>query len=115
MKTRYLTPLLLLSIAVAGSTRPALAQIATEKPGKVKANNRRALREVRKTDTPYKDTHLDVPASRLKRGSSEAPQPEAGGREASSKEQKKEQKYKTGKAPNVKEPGIFGVRRKKKL
>jgi hypothetical protein len=66
-----LLPILALSLLLAGTTPSALAQIARSSPGKVKAANRKALREARKTDTPYKDTHLAVPKSRLKRGASE--------------------------------------------
>ncbi|GAA4368049.1 hypothetical protein GCM10023185_40430 [Hymenobacter saemangeumensis] len=90
---------------VACTSGPALAQIVREKPGKVKAANRRALREARKTEVPYKDTHLDVSKDRLKRGSSE---PKA-------TQHSNKLDYKHGIAPNVKEPGIFGLRRKKKL
>ena len=71
-----LLPILVLSLLLAGAGRPALAQISHAGPGKVKAANRKALREARKTDTPYKDTHLAVPKNRLKRGASE---PEAVG------------------------------------
>jgi hypothetical protein len=99
------TLILLLSIAVTGASVPALAQIVREKPAQVKAANRRALREAKHTDAPYKDTHLDVSKRRLKRGNSEQPPLEGSD----------ELKYKTGKAPNVKEPGILGLRRKKKL
>jgi hypothetical protein len=66
-----LLPILVLSLLLASAAHPALAQIARSSPGKVKAANRKALREARKADTPYKDTHLDVPKNRLKRGASE--------------------------------------------
>lgn len=69
-----LLPILALSLLLAGAAHPAQAQIARSSPGKVKAANRKALREARKTDTPYKDTHLAVPKNRLKRGASE-PEP----------------------------------------
>lgn len=71
-----LLPILVLSLWLGSALRPAWAQISYASPGKVKAANRKALREARKADAPYKDTHLDVPKSRLKRGSSE-PQPTA--------------------------------------
>lgn len=91
--------LLVLSVPV------AQAQIVREKPGQVKAANRRALRDAKKTDSPYKDSHLDVTRDRLKRGQSTQPQPETSS----------ELNYKKGTAPNVKPPGLLGVRRKKKL
>ena len=105
MFLRQLNRSLIISVLMACAAGPAMAQITSAKPGKVKAANRRALREARKTDAPYKDTHLDVSKDRLKRGSSE---PKAAPRG-------EEHKYKNGQAPNVKEPGILGLRRKKKL
>jgi hypothetical protein len=83
---------------------PAHAQIARVKPGKVDAANRRALREANRTDAPYKDSHLEVPRERLKRGASDPQIPE--GSDAL--------RFKKGVAPNVKEGNIFGIRRKKK-
>ena len=85
----------------AGAT-PAHAQIAHEKPGKVKAANRRALREARRTDAPYKDTHLQVTRDQLKRGKSEQPAPEGS----------KDLRFRDG-TPTVKEPGFLGLGRKK--
>lgn len=87
------------------SAPAAHAQIVREKPGQVKAANRRALREAKKTDSPYKDSHLDVTRDRLKRGQSTQTKPE----------KSDEVNYKKGTAPNVKGPGLLGVRRKKKL
>ena len=84
----------------------ASAQIVREKPGQVKAANRRALREAQRTESPYKDSHLDVTPARLKRGQSTQGAPEGSGRD--------KLRYKTGTAPNVKPPGFFGFRRKKK-
>ncbi|MDO7875190.1 hypothetical protein Q5H93_10645 [Hymenobacter sp. ASUV-10] len=66
-----LLPILVLSLLLVGAAYPALAQISHAGPAKVKAANRKALREARKADTPYKDTHLAVPKNRLKRGASE--------------------------------------------
>lgn len=81
----------------------AHGQIVKEGPGKVKAANRRALREAKKTDSPYKDSHLDVTRDQLKRGQSTQAQPEAS----------KAVDYKKGTAPNVKPPGFLGLRRDK--
>ena len=81
----------------------AHAQIVREKPGQIKAANRRALREAKHTDSPYKDSHLDVTAARLRRGESTQPLPE----------NSPELDYKTGTAPNVKASGFLGQRRRK--
>ena len=80
----------------------AQAQIVREKPGRIRAANRRALREARTTESPYKDSHLDVTPDRLKRGASNEPRPATN----------RELDYKTGTAPNVQPPGLLGVRRK---
>ncbi|MBF9222538.1 hypothetical protein [Hymenobacter ruricola] len=96
---------LLLGLAVAlwlGSGT-AHAQIVREKPGQVKAANRRALREAKRADVPFKDSHLDVTAEQLKRGRSTQPQPEVS----------REVNYKNGTAPNVKPAGFLGLRRDK--
>jgi hypothetical protein len=79
------------------------AQIVKEKPAKVKAANRRALREARRTDSPYKDSHLDVTADQLKRGKSTQPQADIS----------RDVNYKAGTAPNVKPAGLLGLRRDK--
>ena len=96
---------LLLVLAVLGLLSGPLAhgQIVEEKPGKVKAANRRALREAKKTDSPYKDSHLDVTREQLKRGQSTPSQTEAS----------KAVDYKKGTAPNVKPSGFLGLRRDK--
>lgn len=105
MSPRQLTLTLFLSVAAVCAATPAPAQIVEAKPAQVKAANRQALREARKTDAPFKDTHLAVSKGRLKRGASE-PKPTKGSAEL---------KYKNGQAPNVKEPGVLSLRRKKKL
>ena len=87
------------------SQHAASGQIAREKPGQVKAANRRALREAQRTESPYKESHLDVTPARLKRGQSTQTAPEGSSREKLS--------YKTGTAPNVQPPGFLGFRRKK--
>lgn len=97
--------LLLFAMAILSLLSGPLAhgQIVKEGPGKVKAANRRALREAKKTDSPYKDSHLDVTRDQLKRGQSTQPQAEAS----------KAVDYKKGTAPNVKPPGFLGLRRDK--
>jgi hypothetical protein len=87
------------------SSLAASAQIVDQRPAQVKAANRRALRETRHADSPYKDSHLGVTASRLKRGQSTHPRPESN----------KAVNYRKGTAPNVKPPGFLGLRRKKKI
>jgi hypothetical protein len=81
----------------------ARAQIVHAKPAKVKAANRRALREAKRTDSPYKDSHLDVTADQLKRGKSTQPQPNVA----------RDVNYGKGTAPNVKPAGLLGLRRDK--
>ena len=80
----------------------AQAQIVREKPGRIRAANRRALREARATESPYKDSHLTVRPDQLKRGASNEPRPATN----------PEYDYKTGTAPNVQPPGLLGMRRK---
>lgn len=94
--------LLLLAALWLGSGA-AHAQIVREKPAKVKAANRRALREARHTDSPFKESHLDVTADQLKRGKSTQPQADIG----------RDVNYKKGTAPNVKPAGLLGLRRDK--
>jgi hypothetical protein len=91
---------LLVLAALLGSA--AQAQIVREKPGRIRAANRRALREARTTESPYKDSHLDVTANRLRRGGSKEATPAIN----------RQLDYKTGTAPNVQPPGLLGVRRK---
>ncbi|MBJ6108925.1 hypothetical protein JAO73_07890 [Hymenobacter sp. BT523] len=80
----------------------AQAQIVREKPAQVKAANRRALREAKRTESPFKDSHLDVTPARLKRGQSTQPQAQVD----------QELCYK-GTAPGVKPAGFLGLRRDK--
>ena len=91
-------------MAVALLSSPAAhAQIEHENPAKIKAANRRALREAaRAEDGPYKDSHLDVTPDQLKRGASKQVQPEGS-----------EKLRYNGTAPNVKPPGFLGLRRSK--
>ncbi len=69
--------LLLLLGGVLLGIQPANAQIAHENPAKVKAANRQALRDARRTDSPYKDSHLAVNPAKLKRGQSNPAQAQA--------------------------------------
>ena len=90
-------------LLLGGLLAPAAhAQIVQEKPGRIRAANRRALREARTTESPYKDSHLAVTPDRLKRGGSNEPHPAT----------TRELNYKTGTAPNVQPPGLLGLRRK---
>ena len=98
-----LAALLSLLLLLAGlAAAPAHAQITKEKPGRIRAANRRALREAREIDSPYKDSHLDVTRERLRRGGSTEPQPNAS----------RDTEYATGTAPNVKPPSLLGIRRR---
>jgi hypothetical protein len=103
--SRSRAALLLVLLAGLWLAPAAQGQIVREKPGRIRAANRRALREARATDSPYKDSHLDVTPDRLKRGASTQPQP-ADNRQLD---------YKTGTAPNVQPPGLLGLRRKTAL
>ncbi len=96
--------LLLLLITGAGllGSPAAHGQIVQQKPAQVKAANRRALRETRNTDSPYKESHLAVTSDRLKRGESTQPRAETS----------RGLDYKTGTAPNVRPVGLLGRRRK---
>ena len=62
------SPWLLLALLL--TTATAQAQIEPSSPAQQRAANRRALREARRTDSPYKDSHLGVTRQQLKRGSS---------------------------------------------
>lgn len=92
-----------LALLLAGLLAPAAhAQIVKEKPGRIRAANRRALREARTTESPYKESHLDVTSDRLKRGGSNETRPATN----------RELEYKTGTAPNVQPPGLLGMHRR---
>ena len=96
-----LLSLLLLGLA---QIRPALAQIRPETPGRIRADNRRAQRENRRTpDLPYHDTHLDRSKRQLKRGEGDQPHPE--GADA--------YYYKKGNSPSESDRNLWGLRRKK--
>lgn len=97
--------LLLLVFAGLGLLSGPLAhgQIVRERPAKIKAANRRALREANRIESPYKESHLDVTRDQLKRGESTSNPPEGS----------KALDYKTGIAPNVKPAGLLGLRRNK--
>lgn len=62
----------LLALAL-GLARPALAQIAPVSEAQQRAANRQALREARRTESPYKESHLQVTPEHLKRGNTEGP------------------------------------------
>lgn len=103
LASRSRLPGLLAIVVFLLNAAPAPAQIAPVKPGKIKAANRRALREDRTTDSPYKDSHLGVTRGQLRRGQSTQAVPET----------RKDLDYRTGTAPNVQPPGFLGLRRKK--
>ncbi|OGX89482.1 hypothetical protein [Hymenobacter coccineus] len=96
--------LLLLALAT-GAAAPAWAQIRPQKARDVDAAHRRAQREGRRLPTPYKDTHLDVPRTRLDRGAGDQPRP--AGADA--------MEYRNGAPVNPKNKKSFlGLNRKKK-
>jgi hypothetical protein len=87
-----------IALVALGLASPAAAQIAPVSEAQQRAANRQALRDARRTESPYKDSHLNVTAENLKRGSTEGP-PGAGQLPAS-----------TSGRPNSKRP-LFGRRR----
>ncbi|WP_035563735.1 hypothetical protein [Hymenobacter sp. IS2118] len=103
--------LLALGVLLLG-IQPASAQIVHENSAKVKAANRQALRDAKRTASPYKDSHLAVNPAKLKRGQSNPAQAQAIRRD--------EEVY-TGDevdydgiaTPPVKSPPFFGIRLKK--
>ena len=66
---KWLLAVLFLLAGLLNSHRSS-AQIVHEKPAQIKAANRRALREAKRTESPYKDSHLDVTPAHLRRGQS---------------------------------------------
>ena len=49
----------------------ALAQTTPTSPARQRAANRQALRDARRTEAPYKDSHLAVTRQQLRRGAGE--------------------------------------------
>ncbi|AMR28182.1 hypothetical protein A0257_14535 [Hymenobacter psoromatis] len=79
----------------------AQAQIAPTSPARQRTDNRRALREARRTDLPYQDSHLDVTRRQLRRGST-APGPRGAG----------EPRVDRRGRPRGREAGFLGLRRR---
>jgi hypothetical protein len=73
-----LPPYFLLAAVLLLATTAAHAQIEASSPASQRAANRRALREARRTDAPYKDSHLDVSRLPLRHGDSAPIKPVAG-------------------------------------
>lgn len=94
--------LLVLALALGLAAATAPAQIAPSNPARQRAANRRALREARQTDTPYKDSHLAVSRQQLKRGESVPIAPVAG-----------EPRFDRDGTPHVTEPKYPGLRLRK--
>jgi len=80
----------------------AQAQTQASSPAHQRAANRQALREARRTETPYTDSHLGVTRHQLKRGES-APVPPVAG----------EPKFDRDGTPHVTEPKYPGLRLRK--
>jgi hypothetical protein len=97
-----------LALVLLLSSQAATAQIIHEKPGKHKAATRRALRDAKRTDAPYKDSHLEVTAARLKRGQSDPPKLKP------YDELDNEVDYEPEPVVQAKKPGFLGLRRAKK-
>lgn len=76
MKSSYVQSVKNLGLAVGlllASLALAQGQIAPISPAQQRAANRQALRDARRTEASYKESHLDVTRQQLKRGGSEAP------------------------------------------
>ena len=91
-----------LALALLLAATAAQAQTEPNSPAHQRAANRRALRDARSTDTPYKDSHLAVTRQQLKRGES-APVPAVAG----------EPKFDRDGTPHVTEPKYPGLRLRK--
>lgn len=100
-RSGLLLKLFIIGASLLGSPA-AHGQIVQQKPAQVKAANRRALRETRSTESPYKESHLAVTPDRLRRGESTQPRAETS----------RELDYRTGTAPNVRPVGLLGRRKK---
>ncbi|SFQ20998.1 hypothetical protein [Hymenobacter arizonensis] len=97
-----------LALVLLLSSQAASAQIVHEKPGQHKAATRRALRDAKRTDAPYKDSHLGVTAARLKRGQSDPPKLKP------YDELDNEVDYEPEPVVQAKKSGFLGLRRNKK-
>ena len=95
--SKLLVAALLLLIASA-----AQAQTEASSPAQQRAASRRALREARRTETPYTDSHLGATHRPLKRGESAPVAPMAG-----------EPKFDRDGTPHVTEPKYPGLRLRK--
>ncbi len=88
---------------LAFTVQVAAGQIVREKPGHLKAENRKSLRADRRADVPYKDSHLAVGKDRLRRGAAPS-QPDAN---------EEVDNYSRGRAPNAKGSGLSRGKHKK--
>ena len=95
---RYLALGIVLLVVAAA----AEAQIAPTSPGRQRAANRQALREARRSEAPYKDSHLAVTRQQLRRGGSEELLPTAG-----------EPRFSHDGTPDAAKPKFPGLRRHK--
>lgn len=98
----------LLAVVMLLCSQVASAQIEPQKPARVSAANRRALREAHRTDSPYKDSHLAVKPARLRRGQSTPPQAK------DLDEGDNEVDFEPEKVGQGKSAGFLGLRRKSK-
>ena len=91
-----------LTLALLLATATAHAQTEPSSPARQRAANRRALRDARRTETPYTDSHLGATRRTPKRGES-APLPAVAG----------EPKFDRDGTPHVTEPKYPGLRLRK--
>ena len=87
------------------ATQAAPAQTVRQKPGHLKAQNRKSIRASRRADVPYKDSHLAVGKDRLRRGEAAPRRPDEG---------EETDNYRHGRAPNAQGSGLFKAKAKHK-
>lgn len=83
---------------------PAAAQTVHRSAGRQDADHRRALREARGAESPYKNSHLQ-PGRRLRRGHGDHPRPEGSD----------QFRYENGNHPRVVQPMFPALRRKRRI
>ena len=93
--------LILLAFLILGGSAAGFAQTEYSSPAQQRAENRRALRDARKSPAPYKDSHLAVSKRELKQGSSPA---------AAQARQRDKYKFDHTGAAYVREPLRLGLR-----
>ncbi|QDA60432.1 hypothetical protein [Hymenobacter jejuensis] len=84
----------------------AAAQTKSISPGKQRSENRKALRDARRSSAEYKDSHLAVNKATFKRGAS--------GRQVTQSDGRDKFKFDNSGMPRVSEPSHVSLRLRKK-